>query len=114
MKDPVVTADGHSYERAAIEEGFQHQCTSPLTGATLASKVLIPAHALRSAIEEWPGELPHKLDQKRQMVGKAFLKFEEALTLMDRWQHTVPERGKAKSLLAELHMYRRRLNLIKQ
>ncbi len=31
MRDPVVCADGHSYERAVIEEWLQDHDTSPLT-----------------------------------------------------------------------------------
>ncbi|CAI5521754.1 unnamed protein product [Closterium sp. Naga37s-1] len=40
MRDPVITADGHSYERAAIEKWLMHHDTSPMTG-----KVLPPLHA---------------------------------------------------------------------
>ena len=40
MVDPVVTDDGHTYERANIERWFESHDTSPLTGARLASKRL--------------------------------------------------------------------------
>ena len=53
MKDPVIAADGHSYERANIERWFQHHNTSPKTGAQLSSTALIPNHTLKSVIEEW-------------------------------------------------------------
>ncbi len=35
MVDPVIAADGHTYERAALQEWLQHHTTSPVTGATL-------------------------------------------------------------------------------
>ena len=53
MRHPVSTADGQTYEREAIEEWFEHNDTSPATGAKLAQKTLTPNIALRQAIEEW-------------------------------------------------------------
>ena len=44
------TADGFTYERAAITEWLRTKDTSPKTGATLESKALIPNHSLRSMI----------------------------------------------------------------
>ena len=52
MRDPVVTCDGHSFEREAIGSWLATNDTSPLTGATLKSAELIPNVALRNAIEE--------------------------------------------------------------
>ena len=52
MVDPVVAADGHSYDRASIAEWFRRgKMTSPLTGKRLKSTALIPNHRLRSVIE---------------------------------------------------------------
>lgn len=53
MVDPVITADGHSYERAAIQQWFEYHQTSPKTGARLQSKTLIPNQALKGLIAEW-------------------------------------------------------------
>ena len=50
MTDPVLCADGHSYERAAIVKWFASHSTSPLTNAHLDSKDILPNHALRKAI----------------------------------------------------------------
>ena len=50
--DPVTTADGHSYSRAAIRQWLVDHNTSPAS-STLANKLLIPNIALRKAIEEW-------------------------------------------------------------
>ena len=53
MLDPVMTIDGHSYERSAIEEWFKNKATSPKTGLRLDSKVLFPNLTLHTQIEEW-------------------------------------------------------------
>ena len=52
MKDPVVAADGHSYERKAIEQWLEKKSRSPMTGKPLASKVLTSNHILKSMIED--------------------------------------------------------------
>ena len=53
MVDPVVAADGHSYERSAIERWIQdagEAATSPLTGEELAYHNLVTNWTLRKAI----------------------------------------------------------------
>jgi hypothetical protein len=35
MEDPVSTLDGHTYERASIEEWLRANDTSPSTGETV-------------------------------------------------------------------------------
>ena len=46
MQDPVCTADGHTYERAAIEEWLAGHDTSPTTGVQLPNKNLTPNQVL--------------------------------------------------------------------
>jgi len=55
MIDPVVCADGHSYERATIQRWFDSSTNlaSPLAGAPLANRNLVPNHALRASIDEY-------------------------------------------------------------
>eukprot|EP00667_Euglena_gracilis_P005861 EG_transcript_5906 len=53
MIDPVVTSDGHTYERSAIVEWFSRRHTSPLTNQPLTDLRLIPNHALRRQILQW-------------------------------------------------------------
>ena len=50
---PVTTSDGHCYERSFIERWLGSNDTSPVTGAVLPHKELVPAYALRNAILEW-------------------------------------------------------------
>ena len=53
MEDPVFTADGQVYERAPIERWLRLKNSSPLTGARLAHKELVPAISLRQLIQEF-------------------------------------------------------------
>ena len=52
MRDPVVCADGMTYERAYIESWLLAHDTSPLTNQPLAHKLLVPNIALKQAIAE--------------------------------------------------------------
>ena len=42
MMDPVIAADGNTYERQAIEAWLQDNDTSPVHGTKLATKRLFP------------------------------------------------------------------------
>ena len=56
MADPVIAADGHSYERAEIETWFATgKQTSPMTNSAMASQTLTANHGLKSQIKEWQG-----------------------------------------------------------
>ena len=50
MRDPVIAADGHTYERVAIARWLKHHGTSPSTNLPLKHRGVIPNHSLRSAI----------------------------------------------------------------
>ncbi len=53
IRDPVITVDGQTYERAEIEKWFAlGNRTSPLTGEELNTTNLLPNIALRKAIRE--------------------------------------------------------------
>ena len=54
MQDPVCTLEGQLYEREAIEGWLSTKgAVSPVTGAPLASTILIPVPALREEIRAW-------------------------------------------------------------
>ena len=53
MLNPVMAADGHTYEHAAIFHWLQHQCTSPKTGTTLDFLDLYPNHEKKAEIDAW-------------------------------------------------------------
>jgi hypothetical protein len=53
MRDPVITADGQTYERGGIQSLFAvGKRTSPLTGAELPSTHVTPNIALHNVIQE--------------------------------------------------------------
>lgn len=52
MKDPVIAADGYTYERNAIQDWLQQQNRSPMTNQPLEHKMLTPNRVLKSAIAE--------------------------------------------------------------
>lgn len=54
MKDPVILADGHSYERAAIQNSLKENAISPVTKELLSTKEIFPNHTLKSVIEAAP------------------------------------------------------------
>lgn len=42
MRDPVMAADGHTYERDALLRWLKTSNVSPATGAQLANRTIIP------------------------------------------------------------------------
>jgi hypothetical protein len=56
MRDPVVAADGHTYECAAIAEWLSRRRASPLTNCAMESLCLTPNDALRRSIDRWARE----------------------------------------------------------
>jgi hypothetical protein len=52
MRDPVVAADGHTYERGAIARWLSTSDKSPLTGSILPHKNLVPNYMLLSSLQE--------------------------------------------------------------
>ena len=51
MVEPVIAADGHTYERVALEEWLLEHVTSPVTGDFLAHMRIVPNVLIRGAIE---------------------------------------------------------------
>ncbi|GAB5362682.1 hypothetical protein AAMO2058_000818700 [Amorphochlora amoebiformis] len=67
MQDPVVCADGHTYERNAIQHWLKKNNRSPTTNLPLTSTNLIPNHCIRSAIHASSiGEILDLQDPKRK------------------------------------------------
>ncbi len=50
MQHPVIAADGHTYERAAMEQWLRQHNTSPVTGCQLARTHLISNVLIKCAI----------------------------------------------------------------
>ncbi|CAK9049224.1 unnamed protein product [Durusdinium trenchii] len=51
MTDPVVSADGYTYERAAIARWFETSRKSPVTGQTLPHADLVPNQSVRTLLK---------------------------------------------------------------
>lgn len=52
MVDPVIAADGFTYERSAIQAWLQAHDTSPVTNQTLLHSVLLHNIAVSRAIDD--------------------------------------------------------------
>ncbi|DBA96197.1 TPA: hypothetical protein ACH3X3_002397 [Trebouxia sp. C0006] len=50
MSEPVIAADGHTYERAAVQDWLLHHKMSPVTGVSLAHTRLVPNVLIRSVL----------------------------------------------------------------
>lgn len=57
MTEPVVAADGQTYEREAITEWFKENTKSPNTGLELPNTDLIPNLVLKNVIHKINTEL---------------------------------------------------------
>lgn len=53
LQNPVVAADGFTYEESAIKAWIERSATSPMTNLSLPHTSLTPNHNLRSALNEW-------------------------------------------------------------
>eukprot|EP00210_Caulerpa_lentillifera_P006949 g6644.t1 len=52
MKDPVIAADGHTYERRAIEQWLRRKQESPVTRQPISSTLLTPNLAIKHIITQ--------------------------------------------------------------
>ncbi len=50
MVDPVIAADGHTYERSAVEQHLMNYTVSPVTGVPLTHTRLVPNVIVKIAI----------------------------------------------------------------
>ena len=53
LENPVVTVEGHSYEKWAIEKWFITQETSPITGLQMEDYTLVHNYALKEALDDY-------------------------------------------------------------
>ena len=58
MQEPVTAMDGHSYERAAIQQWMKRRVTSPLTNKPLGTCALTPNLTLQRAIADYVEKRP--------------------------------------------------------
>ena len=66
MRDPVICADGQSYERVSIENWLKKSSLSPLTGLELEHKMLIPNVSFRKVIEAYSNSRRTKAERNEK------------------------------------------------
>lgn len=52
MYDPVIAADGHTYERAAMQEWLTSHAASPVTGEQLPHMKVVPNVLIRVILQQ--------------------------------------------------------------
>lgn len=73
MREPMMSLDGHSYEKEAIEEWFHNgKKLSPATGKKLPSLKLIPNYNLKKAIQDY-------LKKRNEMIA-----YQKQLKIIDK------------------------------
>jgi len=76
MVDPVCTADGQTYEKAAISRWLETRRVSPVTNSRLTDLTLTPNRPLRSLIEDYLNrqpELERKAQDQQALIAKVDL-----------------------------------------
>ena len=53
MREPVIADDGTTYDRAQIEAWLRKHNTSPVTGAEMRTKRLVPNYPMRIQIQQY-------------------------------------------------------------
>ena len=57
IRDPVIAADGETYERSALEAWLTHSNMSPVTGKPLKDKRIVSNITIRNAISAYSTQL---------------------------------------------------------
>ncbi len=107
MVDPVITADGHTYERTAIAKWLRDHDTSPNTNNPLDHKRLTPNYALRIMIEELqrvahpqPSAPPQEENDKPEVIQPC--QKQKSLTIRDN-KINIFVYGEGRQTMAVLH-----------
>ena len=92
MVDPVVCADGHSYERSWITQWLSMNDTSPKTNAQLEHTNLTSNHTLRGSIEQF-SEMQKKTKRGRNLRAEACGLCPQCCSTWDRQRERCPTCG---------------------
>ena len=71
MRDPVMGADGRTYERTAITQWLQSNPNSPITRQPMTISSLKPNYALKSAIERFQARAAAPAPKPKAAAPKA-------------------------------------------
>lgn len=100
FEDPVVAADGHTYERGGILQWLEKHDTSPLTGAQLSSKKLFKNWTLRSVMSDYKKKMldhqntamqRHKQTEKKVEATSSSVKIPVTTSGESVWSKTAKE-----------------------
>ena len=53
MEEPMIAADGHTYERSALQQWLKQHSTSPVTGSSLAHHQMVPNLVIKTIAIQW-------------------------------------------------------------
>ncbi|XP_076946239.1 U-box domain-containing protein 43-like [Bidens hawaiensis] len=96
MVDPVETASGHTFERAAIEKWLADGSSlCPLTMIPLDNRILRPNKTLRQSIEEWKDRNTMiTIASMKPKLSKPLAEYEEeVISCLEALQKLCDERG---------------------
>jgi hypothetical protein len=100
MRDPVMTCDGQTYDRKAIQKWFATgRSTSPLTNQPLRTQNLIPNIALRQSMEEWIDNTQVENCKKLARLITNATSFDELLAAVNKITKFVAKNGAVMSRL---------------
>lgn len=121
MTDPVITADGHSYERGEIAQWLTTSNKSPTTNCELAHKNLVPNWGLKKAIEAFIEKANSTYDRTKAMteeqqfhqaVRESTQSFrQEQISIEKKHKPETVKSAKQKELEAKLKRLQRQCNL---
>lgn len=86
MENPVVAADGFSYELTAIKSWLNQHNTSPITRETLTHKNLTPNLHLRSLIGEFKAQQQSQLRQKVGLAQQLMLELQQQMQCFESYE----------------------------
>lgn len=69
FQNPVVAADGHTYEEAFIREYIKHNSTSPVTQCAMDHNIMNPNLSVRQRVQH----LQHELQTLEAELDLSFL-----------------------------------------
>ena len=78
--NPVIAADGHTYDRSSITEWFKKKTTSPMTREVLEDTTLRPNLSMISMISAWRAEREGEAAIERQLQGHLTKIYQGCLT----------------------------------
>eukprot|EP00940_MAST-03C_sp_MAST-3C-sp2_P003560 g3560.t1 len=109
MVDPVITADGNTYEKESIEKWFKlGHLTSPVSGAKLEHDKLVPNLTLKRAIAEFEQEN----DAVKKKFGAMRSKAESLQTMLEMKKKELDEMALAKKKMVSRDDFQRLLGML--